>query len=255
MPSLLLDELVRLSDGLEVAVAEPGVEPTAEAEVSFAQHVMNESARMIEYVAATPELGPQLQVYTPPRTVAFSRRETFLPGFGRAKEIAKEFGYEPIIRTSGGRAVAYDEHSLVFDLVVPEPQIRYNSEFIFREFGQMLVSTMRSLGVDARIGEVPLEYCPGRYSINARGEKKLIGTSQRAAAGARLVSGVLLLDNTDGIAEVLTAVNGALEFEWNPATVDSLRDELGSVDRAMVKRVISHELRVFGDHLFRKDYI
>lgn len=250
MPSLLDEERTLVLTQAPSALAKP-----RDLGNSYAQRVMNESARMIEQVAANPELGPQLQVYVPPRTVAFSRSETFLQGFDRAVIAAKQNGYEPIIRTSGGRAVAYDEQSLVFDLVVPEPQIRFDSEFIFREFGQMLVSTMRSIGVDARLGDVPGEYCPGRYSINAGGTKKLIGTSQRAASGARLISGALLLSNTETVAKVLTDVNAALNFDWNPATVVSLQDELGAVDFAEVRRQISHELRIFGDHLFRKDYI
>ena len=250
MPSLLEEERsLVLTEAPEAISAPPDLGN------SYAQRVMNESARMIEQVSASPELGPQLQVYTPPKTVAFSRRETFLHGFDRAVIAAKQQGYEPVIRTSGGRAVAYDEQSLVFDLVVPEPQVRFNSEFIFREFGQMLVSTMRSIGVDARLGDVPGEYCPGRYSINARGTKKLIGTSQRAARGARLISGVLLLSNTETVAKVLTDVNAALNFDWNPSTVYSLEDELGSVNFGEIRRQLTDELRIFGEHLFRKDYI
>ncbi|MEN9748089.1 MAG: hypothetical protein RLZZ603_781 [Actinomycetota bacterium] len=250
MPSLLEEER-----SLVLTEAPEAISAPRDLGNSYAQRVMNESARMIEQVSASPELGPQLQVYTPPKTVAFSRRETFLYGFDRAVIAAKQQGYEPVIRTSGGRAVAYDEQSLVFDLVVPEPQVRFNSEFIFREFGQMLVSTMRSIGVDARLGDVPGEYCPGRYSINAHGTKKLIGTSQRAARGARLISGVLLLSNTETVAKVLTDVNAALNFDWNPSTVYSLEDELGSVNFGEIRRQLTHELRIFGEHLFRKDYI
>ena len=33
--------------------------------------------------------------------------------------------------------------------------------------------------VDARVGEVPGEYCPGSHSVNARGRVKVVGTAQR----------------------------------------------------------------------------
>ena len=39
------------------------------------------------------------------------------------------------------------------------------------------------LGVDARVGEVPGEYCPGAFSVNARGRIKLAGVGQRLISG------------------------------------------------------------------------
>lgn len=219
-----------------------------------AQIQMNYSLAMLTQVAGDPEFGPQVRVYSPLPTVAFSRRETYLPGFEEAAQAARSLGYEPVIRTSGGRAVAYDSQSLVFDLVVPEPTLRFTSEFIFRELGHTLVAMLRTMAVDARLGPVDREYCPGQYSVNARGKVKLIGTSQRAARGARLISGVLLLGNTAEVQTVLTAVNQALVFDWDPATVGALFDEVGPLEHERVKSFIAAELRQFGEQLFRQDY-
>lgn len=257
----MLDQLAQapnsklLSQGIAAASSEGELERAITPEVvSAAQQQMNHSAIMLEQVAQNPEFGPQVQVYAPLKTVAFSRRETFIPGYQKAASVARKLGYEPIIRTSGGRAVAYDETSLVFDLVLPEPAQRYGNDFIFHELGLTLVAALRAMKIDARLGEVPGEYCPGKYSINARGKVKLIGTSQRAAKGARLISGAVLLGNTQELRNVLTEVNRAMAFDWNPATVGSLHDEIGSVGQVRFKKILTNELRIFGEHLFRKDY-
>ena len=49
-----------------------------------------------------------LHVYQPPgRAVVFGRRETRSPGFPAALRAAREAGFEPLVRATGGRAVAY----------------------------------------------------------------------------------------------------------------------------------------------------
>ena len=227
---------------------------TSEQNSVSAQVQMNYSLLMIREVAKDPEFGPQTRVYTPARTVAVSKREALMPGFDRAWEIAQDMGYQPVLRTTGGRTVVYNENSLVFDLVVPEPRLRYQSSFIFKEFGLALVGTLRSIAVDARLGPVPGEFCPGTYSVNARNKTKLIGTAQRASSGSRLISGVLQLSEADEVREVLSEVNQALNFEWDPATVGALDQEIGSFDPHLVKVFLSDQIRAFGNQLFRQEY-
>lgn len=215
---------------------------------------MNYSRAMLEQVAQNPEFGPQVRVYCPEKTVAFSRREAFLPGFEAAQNAAREFGFEPVVRPAGGRAVAYHPCSVVFDLVIPEPRLRYDSGFIFKEFGNAMVAMLRSMGVDARLGPVSGEYCPGSYSINAREQVKLMGTAQRASRGARLVSGSMLLDNSNQVREVLIAVNRSLNFDWDPKTVGSLFEELGTLNSERVRNFLASEIKSFGEQLFRQEY-
>ena len=58
-----------------------------------------------------------------------------------------------------------------------------------------------SLGVDARIGEVAGEYCPGKYSVNARGATKIMGVGQRLARHAAHVGGVIVV-NMESASEI-----------------------------------------------------
>src|SRR5690242_12368371 len=58
---------------------------------------------------------PVLRCYRPGATVAFGRRDVFLPGFATAAAAARRHGFTPVIRGAGGRAAAYHEGSLIFD--------------------------------------------------------------------------------------------------------------------------------------------
>jgi lipoate-protein ligase A len=173
-----------------------------------------------------------VRLYAPAPTVAMSRRESRLPGFATARRASIAHGFAPVIRPTGGRAVAYDETCIVFDVIHREEDGAIDQTQFFKEIGDALAAAMRGLGVDARVGDVPGEYCPGEFSINARGAVKLIGTSQRAVRGARLLSGMLPLAGVERFTEVLVAVNEALGLDWDPATFGSLGAETTRIPRA-----------------------
>ena len=59
--------------------------------------------------------------------------------------------------------------------------------------------SFRRLGVDARVGEIPGEYCPGAYSVNARGVKKLMGVGQRLVPSAAHVGGVVVVNGANRV--------------------------------------------------------
>jgi lipoate-protein ligase A len=97
----------------------------------------------------------------------------------------------------------------------------------FDEIAGAVAAALRGLGVDARVGAVSGEYCPGDHSVNARGETKLMGVGQRIVRGAAHVGGVIVLGGSARIRAVLAPVYAELGFAWDPATVGSLEDELG----------------------------
>ncbi|SFS18009.1 Lipoate-protein ligase A [Microbacterium sp. cf046] len=183
-----------------------------------------------------------VRLVTPVPTVAMSRRESRLPGFETAQRHARNRGFAPVIRPTGGRAVAYDETCIVFDVVTREREGPMDQARFFHEIGEALAGALRGLGVDARVGEVPGEYCPGEFSINARGVVKLVGTSQRAVRGARLLSGMLALAEVERLAEVLTAVNAALNLEWDITTFGSMDAEVSGLRRLAVEDAIAGAL-------------
>ncbi len=171
--------------------------------------------------------GRIVRTYRPVPTAAFSRRETHLPGFDRAVSAAAAAGFAPVIRPTGGRAVVYDAGSLVLDVLEPAEPHRGHRE-AYGAVSGAIVAELRALGVDAGVGAVPGEYCPGDFSIGARGAVKLAGVAQRATRSARLVGVVLTVLPSPAAAEVLTEVNAELGLEWDPATCGSVAQELGA---------------------------
>ena len=138
--------------------------------------------------------GPVLRFYRPRATVAFGRRDSFLPGSRVPSRPPARRAFTPVVRGAGGRAAAYDEGCLVFDQVMPADDSMTGIQARFADEAELQARALRGLGVDARVGEVPGEYCPGEFSVNARGQTKLIGAAQRIVRGAWLLSSVVVVE-------------------------------------------------------------
>jgi octanoyl-[GcvH]:protein N-octanoyltransferase len=189
-------------------------------------------------LVADGQRGPALRCYRPPPTVAFGRRDRFLAGFKRAALRAQRRGFAPVIRGAGGRAAAYDEGCLVFDEIMPSTHAMTGIRERFAAEAERQAQALRSLGVDARVGEVPGEYCPGEFSVNARGQTKLIGSAQRIVRGAWLLSTVVVVRPAGGLRAVLEDVYAALDLAWDPATTGSVADEVPDVRIEDVQRAL-----------------
>jgi lipoate-protein ligase A len=106
----------------------------------------------------------------------------------------------------------------------------------FADEARRQADALRSLGVDARVGEVSGEYCPGEFSVNARGRVKLIGAAQRIVRGAWLLSSVVVVQAA--LRAVLEDVYGALGLDWDPTTVGAVADEAVGVTVQDVRRAL-----------------
>lgn len=171
-------------------------------------------------------------------SVVFGRRDTRLPGFPAAAATAREHGFVPLVRVTGGRAVAYDHGALVVDHVSADPEPQAGHDRRFREFGARLAGIFQGLGVNARVGAVPGEYCPGAFSVNARGTAKLVGTSQRITKNAWLFSSLIIVSGAGRLRPVLAEVYGHLGQPFDPASVGSLSGEVPALDAATVERAL-----------------
>lgn len=186
------------------------------------------------------ESGPVVRMYRPEApAVAFGRRDTFLPGFAAAVRAVRDAGFTPVVRPQGGRAVAYTEQSLVVDHVSPHAGLPTGMDERFTTYGELWVDVLRACGVDARLGAVPGEYCPGAYSVNARGQVKLVGTAQRLVKGAWLFSAVAIFDGAEVLRPLLTEIYRLLALPFDASSVGSVRDEapnlgLERIEQAMI---------------------
>ena len=107
---------------------------------------------------------------------------------------------------------------------------------------ELVRAALAGLGVDARVGEVPGEYCPGAFSVNAGGRVKLAGIGQRLIKGGAHVGCVIVAGGSEELRDVLVPVYEALGIDWDPATAGSVEDEVAGVTPAEVEAAILAEL-------------
>ncbi|SDT33051.1 hypothetical protein SAMN04489743_2456 [Pseudarthrobacter equi] len=174
-------------------------------------------------------MGPTLRLYRPAPTVAFGQRDTRLPGFDAAAQACRDNGFEPLVRRAGGRAAAYHQGTLVVDHIEPDDDAIAGSKRRFGYFGELFADALRRVGVQAAVGEIPGEYCPGEFSVHgtaaADGSRiKLVGTAQRVVAGGWLFSSVIVVEDSAPIRKVLTDSYAALGLDWDPATAGAADD-------------------------------
>ena len=223
----------------------PVLPPEAGVPAEDAQALEMAVAHAMMRRASRGESGPMVRVYRPrAAAVAFGRRDMRLPGLADAVSAVRRAGFSACVRAPGGRAVAYTHDALVVDHVSPDPQWPSGLESRFVELGDLWAGMLTGLGVDARVGEVPGEYCPGSYSVNARGAVKLVGTAQRMVRGAWLFSAVLVIDGSAVLRPLLREVYRTLGLPFEDTSVGSLVEEVPGLSFDDVESAV---LRTYAD--------
>jgi lipoate-protein ligase A len=199
------------------------------------------TARLRDRVADTGQ--PAVRVWAPARIVAFGRRDTRSDGYDEAAAAAREHGFEPVERSVGGRAVAYDgETTLAFARVTPVDGVRGGLDDRYDALARDVTGALASLGVDAVEGEPPESFCPGQHSLRTHDGGKLAGLAQRVTQGAAITSGVLTVANRDELAAVLDDVYRALDVPFDPDSVGSVAAAGGPSDPERVRRALEDAL-------------
>ncbi len=198
------------------------------------------SAALLRRVAAGAE--PEvLRLYRSAAIISFGPRDVRVAGFAAAAAAGRAAGFEAVERLAGGRAAAFHEQTLVFAWEMPDDTPREHIQERYVETAQIMAAALRRIRVDARVGEVPGEYCPGEYSVNAGGRTKLVGVGQRLVSRALHVGGFVVAAESARLRDVMVPVNRALDVPWDPATVGSVEDELGHGDYVDVERAVMEE--------------
>lgn len=172
---------------------------------------------------------PELTLVRPEPTAAFSRRDALLPGYERARHLLAARGLTPIIRPVGGHLAVYGEGALVVHLWAGHAAPRAHIRERFAILAGAIAAGLRSLGVDARVGPVPGEYCDGEFSVNDAGLAKLVGTGQRIVRTGYLFSAVVMVHSVEGPREALSAAYRELGLPFRPETVGCVADSVPGV--------------------------
>lgn len=199
----------------------PALRVATGSEMASAAEDLGVGPALLARVAAGDGTG-WLRLYSPRPTVGFSRRDTREPGYPDAVAAAVDQGFQAAVRAPGGRAAAYHRSTLCFDLVLPDrggdPVTRLAA------LGQVLAAVLVTQGVDARVGPVPDEYCPGRFSVNGAGAGKLVGTAGRRVRGALLLGGSIVVSDPVPLRRVIAAVYPFLGVRCDPHSVGAATD-------------------------------
>ncbi len=182
-------------------------------------------SRALMLRVAAGELPDTLRFSRPGPAVAFGKRDVVSAGYGSAVARARERGFEGIERLAGGRAAVFHEQTIHFGHSIGHPDPRIGVTSRFEQTAELVARAFGRLGVDAHIGEVEGEYCPGAHSVNARGATKLMGLGQRVIGGGAHVGGVVVVADTGRVRDVLVPVYEALGLQWRPETTGSLANE------------------------------
>lgn len=190
---------------------------------------------------ASGELSASLRLTQPGAMVAFGKLDVVSAGYQSAVQAARNAGYEAVERLAGGRAAVFHEGVLALAWALPAADPPSGIDARYEQAASMLTTALRRLGVDARVGEVAGEWCPGGWSINARGRVKIAGIGQRLVSGAAYVGAVIVAADPDRVREVLGPVYAELGLPWDPATAGSVADEVGGASLDDVIAAIDDE--------------
>jgi octanoyl-[GcvH]:protein N-octanoyltransferase len=182
-------------------------------------------SRAVMFRVARGELPETLRIARPAAVVAFAKRDAVAPGYEVAVRAARREGFRAVLRLAGGRAAIFHEGTLEVAHAAPDPDPRARIRARFEAEAMLVCRALVRLGVDARVGEVAGEYCPGRWSVNAGGRRKLAGIGQRVVAGGSHTGSVIVAEGAERVRRVLGPVYSALSLHWNPDTVGAVEDE------------------------------
>ncbi|MFZ0625947.1 MAG: lipoate--protein ligase family protein [Acidimicrobiia bacterium] len=179
-----------------------------------------------------------LRLHVPSRVVAFGRADRVQTGYPEAVNAARAHGFAAVERLAGGRAAVFHRSTIAFAWAIPDGNPRSGIERRFRSVSSIMIDAFGMLGIDARIGQIPGEYCPGQWSVNVAGRVKVMGVGQRLVRGGAHVGGVVVVDDGASIREVLIPVYRALRLDWDPRTSGSLADRSPGLDTHKVMEAI-----------------
>lgn len=179
--------------------------------------------------SALPPGRRSIRFHTALATAAFGRRDSRRPGFPAAVEAARTLGFAPVLRTVGGHLAPLHPGTLVIDVIAADPAPAGHPRDRFQRAAAALCAGLVRLGAPAQVGELPGEYCPGEYSVNAAGVAKLAGIAQRVTPWGFLVSINVVVANPEPLRAVVAACYRELDLPIDPARVGAVADYLPGV--------------------------
>jgi octanoyl-[GcvH]:protein N-octanoyltransferase len=179
-----------------------------------------------------------LRFRRPQPTAAFSPQDTTHPDYAQIKTQARINGFEPIERGTGGRLTMFDEGALAITLISPHPEPHQHTMQRYEIFSGAIANALAKLGIDARIGALPDEYCPGKFSINAEARVKLVGIAQRINRRCIQMGAIITVERSEKAEAAIAEAYRAMGLPFDPRTYGAITDILPALSYASACDVI-----------------
>ncbi len=185
-----------------------------------------EYATWVKHQLTGLRVGDQaiLRFRRPRPTAAFSPQDTTHPDYEQVKDRAKAQGFEPIERGTGGRLTMFDENALAITILAPHAEPHKHMMKRFEILSTAIAQALHTLGIDARVGELPNEYCPGKYSVNAAGRIKIVGVAQRMNQRCLQMGAIISVVRSDAACASIRDAYHAMRLNFDPDTYGAIAD-------------------------------
>lgn len=185
-----------------------------------------EYAAWVQHQLANLQLGDKgiLRFRRPRPTAAFSPQDTTHPDYLSIKHQARANGFEPIERGTGGRLTMFDEHSLAVTIISAQAEPHQHTMKRYEIFAGAIAAALVNFGIDARVGELLNEYCPGKFSINAEGRIKLVGIAQRMNRRCIQMGAIIAVERSDRACEAIADAYQAMGLAFDSATYGAISE-------------------------------
>jgi lipoate-protein ligase A len=179
-----------------------------------------------------------LRFRRPRPTAAFSPQDTTHVRYEQVKELARAGGFDPIERGTGGRLTMFDENALAITLICPHPEPHQHTMRRYEIFSGVIAQALANLGIDVRIGELPNEYCPGKFSINAEGRIKLVGVAQRMNRRCVQMGAIIAVRRSDKACAAIGGAYEAMGLPFDRNTYGAITDLRPSLNDEQVRAAL-----------------
>lgn len=178
----------------------------------------------------------------PRPTAAFSPQDTTHPDYKSVQIQTLANGFVPVERGTGGRLAIFDENALVISILAPHPNPREHVIERYQMLAGAIVGALATLRIDARVGELRDEYCPGRFSINAGGCLKLAGIAQRISRQSLQIDTILSISRSVCAYDALVEAYSGLRLPFNPNTYGALMDVQPTLNFGQIKTRVGESI-------------
>jgi octanoyl-[GcvH]:protein N-octanoyltransferase len=174
----------------------------------------------------------------PRPTAALSPQDTSHAQQDKVKAQMRARGFEPIERGTGGRLTVFDEKAFAVAIIAPHEDSKRDILQRFELLSSVIASALKSLDIDARVGEIPNEYCPGKYSINAEGRVKLVGVAQRITSHVYQMGAVITIERSTAAIQAIAEAYKTMALPFDEATYGSVTELRTDVTAGAAQKAI-----------------